>query len=80
MERCVTVEEGAPTYNFAIFSQKLHEIERIWVPGGGREGRLRSATGGSGIVLSGKVILASMEIKPFVNFCCLVLIVLFYAF
>ena len=28
---------GAPTYNFAKFSQKLHEIERIWVPrGGGR--------------------------------------------
>ena len=21
---------GAPTYDFAIFSQKLHEIERIW--------------------------------------------------
>ena len=28
---------GAPTYNFAIVSQKLHEIERIWTP-------LRSAT------------------------------------
>ena len=33
-------EEGAPTpqrgptYDFAIFSQKLHEIERIWAPGG----------------------------------------------
>ena len=26
---------GAPTYNFAKFSQKLHEIERIWTPGGG---------------------------------------------
>ena len=26
---------GAPTYDFAIFSQKLHEIERIWAPGGG---------------------------------------------
>ena len=25
---------GVPTYNFAKFSQKLHEIERIWVPGG----------------------------------------------
>ena len=24
---------GAPTYNFAKFSQKLHEIERIWTPG-----------------------------------------------
>ena len=23
---------GAPTYNFALFSQKLHEIERIWAP------------------------------------------------
>ena len=23
---------GAPTYDFAIFSQKLHEIERIWAP------------------------------------------------
>ena len=26
---------GAPTYDFAKFSQKLHEIERIWIPGGG---------------------------------------------
>ena len=25
----------APTYNIAKFSRKLHEIERIWVPGGG---------------------------------------------
>ena len=25
---------GAPTYDFAEFSQKLHEIERIWIPGG----------------------------------------------
>ena len=24
---------GAPTYDFAKFSQKLHEIERIWPPG-----------------------------------------------
>ena len=28
---------GAPTYDFAKISQKLHEIERIWTPGwGGR--------------------------------------------
>ena len=26
---------GAPTYDFAKFSRKLHEIERIWIPGGG---------------------------------------------
>ena len=26
---------GAPTYDFAKFPQKLHEIERIWAPGGG---------------------------------------------
>ena len=26
---------GAPTYDFAKFSQKLHENERIWTPGGG---------------------------------------------
>ena len=26
---------GAPTYNFVKISQKLHEIERIWTPGGG---------------------------------------------
>ena len=25
---------GGGTYNFAKFSQKLHEIERIWAPGG----------------------------------------------
>ena len=24
----------APTYDFAIFSQKLHEMERIWAPRG----------------------------------------------
>ena len=24
--------ERAPTYNFAKISQKLHEIERIWLP------------------------------------------------
>ena len=33
---------GAPTYDFAKFSRKLHEIERIWAP-------LRSATGSSKI-------------------------------
>ena len=27
-------EVGAPTYDFAKISQKLHEIERIWAPGG----------------------------------------------
>ena len=26
---------GAPTYEFVDFSQKLHEIERIWTPRGG---------------------------------------------
>ena len=31
-------EEGAPTYDFAKFSQKLHEIERIWTGGGGGGG------------------------------------------
>ena len=39
---------GAPTYDFAKFSQKLHEIERIWAPRGGRASPappLRSATG-----------------------------------
>ena len=29
-------EEGTPTYDFAKFSQKLHEIERIWTRGGAR--------------------------------------------
>ena len=39
---------GAPTYDFAKISQKLHEIERIWTPrGGGRASKIllcRSAT------------------------------------
>ena len=38
---------GAPTYDFAKISQKLHEIERIWTPGGGARvpcAPLRSAT------------------------------------
>ena len=30
---------GAPTYHFAKFSQKLHEIERIWARGGARPSR-----------------------------------------
>ena len=38
----------APTYDFAKISQKLHEIERIWTPRGGRASKIllcRSATG-----------------------------------
>ena len=30
--------QGAPTYDFAKISRKLHEIERIWTPGGGGGG------------------------------------------
>ena len=37
---------GAPTYDFAKISQKLHEIERIWTPGD----PLRSATGSLRII------------------------------
>ena len=37
---------GVPTYEFAKVSPKLHEIERIWTPGGVHIPRapLRSAT------------------------------------
>ena len=36
---------GTPTYDFAKFSQKLHEIEGFGPPGGPRPSRpLRSAT------------------------------------
>ena len=48
---------GAPTYEFAKFSQKLHEIERI-LPGGVHSwGPLRSATGNDSqyIVVLGKI-------------------------
>ena len=41
---------GAPTYDFAKISQKLHEIERIWTPREGRASKIllcRSATGSS---------------------------------
>ena len=34
-EGALTLQGGAPIYDFAKFSQKLHEIERIWIPGGG---------------------------------------------
>ena len=34
-EGAPTLQGGAPTYDFAKFSPKLHEIERIWTPGGG---------------------------------------------
>ena len=39
--------QGAPTYDFAKFCQKLHETERIWPPRGVRLpcAPLRSATG-----------------------------------
>ena len=35
---------GAPTYDFAKFSQKLHEIERIWTRGARPSRPIRSAT------------------------------------
>ena len=36
---------GALTYDFAKFSQELHEIERIWTPrGGGGGGRVQNFT------------------------------------
>ena len=35
---------GAPTYDFAKFSWKLHEIKRIWVPGGRPSHPPKSAT------------------------------------
>ena len=35
---------GAPIFDFAKFSQKLHEIERIWTPGGSKILLCRSAT------------------------------------
>ena len=33
-EGAPTLQRGAPTYNFAKFCQRLHEIEIIWTPGG----------------------------------------------
>ena len=41
---------GGPTNNFAKFSQKLHEIDRIWTPRGAGVPRapFRSATAGGG--------------------------------
>ena len=42
------LSRGAPTYDFAKFFQKLHEIERIWTPRGERVSKIllcRSATG-----------------------------------
>ena len=35
---------GAPIYDFAKISQKLHEYERIWTPGGRPSRPLRSTT------------------------------------
>ena len=46
-EGAPTLQGGAPTYNFAKFSQKLHEIERIWTQGWGGACKIllcRSAT------------------------------------
>ena len=36
---------GAPTFDFAKFSEKLHEIERILTPGASKILLCRSATG-----------------------------------
>ena len=33
-----TPQGGGATYDFTKFPQKLHEIERIWMPGGGGGG------------------------------------------
>ena len=55
-------EVGAPTYNFVKFSQKLHEIERIWPREGGRGSKsllCRSATANVSIHLEALVILIS---------------------
>ena len=40
------LSKGGPTYDFAKFSQKLHEIERIWTPSWGASlaAPIRSAT------------------------------------
>ena len=39
---------GAPRYDFAKMSRKLHEIERIWMPWGGvPRGLHKSANGDS---------------------------------
>ena len=43
-------EVGAPTYDFAKFPQKLHDIERIWTRRGGGASKIllrRSATASS---------------------------------
>ena len=40
-----TLRGGAPTYDFAKFSQKLHGIERIWTRGDPKFLLCRSATG-----------------------------------
>ena len=34
LRRGCQLSRGVPTYEFAKFSQKLHEIERIWTRGG----------------------------------------------
>ena len=47
-DQAPTPQGGAPTYEIAKFSEKLHEIERIWTPRGGRASLappLRSANG-----------------------------------
>ena len=33
-EGAPTPQGGTPTYDFAKYSQKLHEIEKIWTPRG----------------------------------------------
>ena len=42
-EGAPTPQGGAPIYEIAKFSEKLHEIERIWTPGGGGGARVPRA-------------------------------------
>ena len=47
--------EGAPTYDFAKFSRKLHEIERILTSGGWGEGGGRAPRAPSNVSACGKL-------------------------
>ena len=61
---------GAWTHNFAEFSQKLHKIERIWMPRGGRAS-LTPPLDPPLQMVKLIVIQAYFRREPFVNLCLL---------
>ena len=80
------LSRGAPTYDLAKFSQKLHDIERIWTLGGGRVSKIllcRSATGRGSFKFQTKIevkVHSHRRWKQKWNFSLMLVVVVFFFF